>query len=307
MTTITLRARAKINLTLDVGARRPDGYHDIRSVMQTVGLYDVLHVTHTPELPGVRLKVTGPEWSGVPADETNLVHRAAVRVQKVAAARGGLPGDQSGLDITLEKHIPSQAGLGGGSSDAAAALKAAAALFDLRFSAHRLAEIGAALGADVPFFLSGGTALVEGLGERVTPLPPLSPAWWLVLVKPPVGVSTAAAYAALDALPGRPAGSASAGWLDGRQRPGNDFEAVILPAYPPVATAHHLLAETTGPDESFRPLLCGSGAALFQRAASAQDARCVAARVEAKALGKAWVTRTEGPGSEEAENWEPSQ
>jgi 4-diphosphocytidyl-2-C-methyl-D-erythritol kinase len=290
MTTITLRARAKINLTLDVGARRPDGYHDIRSVMQTVALHDILTLTHTPSTPGVRLRVTGPEAAQVPADETNLVHKAAVRVQKVAAARGVFAGDRSGLDITLEKRIPSQAGLGGGSSDAAAALKAADALFGLELSARRLAEIGAALGADVPFFLIGGTALVEGLGERVTPLPALSPAWWLVLVKPPVGVPTAMAYAALDALTGRVPGAATAEWQAGGRGLGNDFEAVILPDYPAVAAAYHLLAETTGPDESFRPLLCGSGAALFRRAASEDDARRMAARVEAQALGETWVT-----------------
>lgn len=290
--TTTRRAWAKINLTLDVGARRADGFHDIRSVMQTVRLCDVLRVTRAPRTPGVRLGVTGPESSGVPADETNLVHRAAVRVQKIAAARGLLSAGRSGLDIALEKHVPAQAGLGGGSSDAAAALLAAASLFGLELSPRRLAEIGAALGSDVPFFLIGGTALAEGLGERVTPLPALSPAWWLVLVKPPVGVPTAAAYAALDAAPGRVPGGATAAWLGGRQRPGNDFEAVILPASPPVAAAYGSLAETTGPDESFTPRLCGSGSALFRRAASEEDARRIAARVEARGLGKTWVTRT---------------
>ncbi len=307
MTTITLQARAKINLTLDVGARRADGYHGIRSVMQTVALHDVLTLTHTPEKPGVRLRVTGPEASGVPADETNLVHKAAVRVQKVAAARGVLAGDRSGLDITLEKRIPSQAGLGGGSSDAAAALKAADALFGLKLSAERLAEIGAALGADVPFFLHGGTALVEGVGERVIPLPVLSPAWYVVLVKPPVGVSTATAYSALDAHPCRALGAATARWEAGGRSLANDFESVVLPAYPAIAEAYHLLAEITAPDESFRPLLCGSGAALFQRAASAQDARQVAARIEARSLGKTWVTHTTGDEDGESKDWDWSE
>ncbi len=94
MTSITRQAHAKINLTLDVGARRPDGYHDIRSIMQTIALHDTLTVTRTPEQPGVRLVVTGDQAAGVPADESNLVHRAAVRLQKIAAARQILSGNR---------------------------------------------------------------------------------------------------------------------------------------------------------------------------------------------------------------------
>ena len=128
MTSITRRAYAKINLTLDVGLRRPDGYHDIRSIMQTIALHDTLTVTRTPNQPGVVLEVTGDEAEGVPADASNLVHQAAVRLQKTIAARGMLAADQSGLHLRLEKCIPSQAGLGGGSSDAAAALLAVSSL-----------------------------------------------------------------------------------------------------------------------------------------------------------------------------------
>ena len=292
MTTITRHAPAKINLTLDVGARRPDGYHDIRSVMQTVALHDTLTVTPTPEQPGVRLTVTGEEAAGVPADETNLVHRAAVRYQKIAAARQTLPGNQSGLQITLHKRIPAQAGLGGGSSDAAAALLAVNDLFGLALSAGRLTEIGVSLGADVPFFLTGGTALVEGLGERVTPLPPLEPAWPMVLVKPPVGVSTAAAYAALDAQPDRVPGQATKAWLRDECQLSNDFEAVILPAYPEIAMAYAALCWTDRNGESFRPLLCGSGAALFCRAASLEAAQRLADYVRGLNIGKVWVTET---------------
>ena len=193
MKSVTRRAYAKINLTLDVGTRRADGYHEIRSVMQTVALHDTLTVTATPEAPGIHLEVQGEEAAGVPADQTNLVHQAAVRLQKIAAARQTLTGGQCSLHITLHKRIPSQAGLGGGSSDAAAAMLAVNALFGLSLTPRRLSEIGAALGADVPFFLTGGTALAEGLGEKIIPLPPLVPDWPLVVVKPRVGVSTAAA------------------------------------------------------------------------------------------------------------------
>ncbi len=294
MTSLTRPAYAKINLTLDVGARRPDSYHDIRSVMQTIGLHDTLTVTHTLDVAGVRLEVTGDEAGGVPADESNLVHRAAVRLQKVAAARGSVPGNQSGLHILLHKRIPSQAGLGGGSSDAATTLRTVNDLLGLALSHGRLTEIGAALGADVPFFLTGGTALVEGLGERVTALPPLYPPWYLVIVKPPAGVSTAAAYAALDALPGRVPGAATEAWLRGERNPANDFEQVVFPNYPEVAAAHALLRQTEQIDESFSPRLCGSGACVFRRVSTVEEGERLAGEVEAAGVGKVWVTATQG-------------
>lgn len=292
MTSLTREAYAKINLTLDVGARRPDGYHDIRSIMQTISLHDTVTIRRTRDVPGVRLEVTGDAGAGVPTDESNLVHRAAMRIQKVAAARGTLPGDQSGLHILLHKRIPSQAGLGGGSSDAAATLLTVNAALGLALSPARLAEIGAALGSDVPFFLTGGTALVEGLGERVSALPPLSPPWLLVIVKPSVGVSTAAAYAALDALPGRIPGSATNSWQQGGQDPANDFEQVIFPAYPEVAAAYQTLRWTEETGECFTPLLCGSGAAIFRRVASAEEARRLTDHISEAGMGKAWIAET---------------
>ncbi len=294
MNQITCRAFAKINLTLDVSPRRADGYHDIRSVMQTIALHDTVTVTTAPDTPGVHLEVVGEEADGVPADETNLVHKAAVRGQKIAAARGILPGNQSGLHILLHKRIPSQAGLGGGSSDAAAALMTASSLLGLALSPARLGEICASLGADVPFFLSGGTALAEGLGEKITPLPALAPDWPLVVVKPNAGVPTAAAYAALDAVRNRKSSGATQRWLNGEQVPFNDFEAVILPAYPEVAAAYAVLSQTAEDGESFRPLLCGSGSALLLRASSQTAAEQIAARVKAAEVGKVWVTRTIG-------------
>ena len=296
MTSLTRLARAKINLTLDVGVRRSDGYHDIRSVMQTLALHDTLTVTRTMNVPGVRLEVTGDEARGVPADESNLVHRAAVRLQKIAAARGSIPGSHSGLHILLHKRIPSQAGLGGGSSDAAATLLAVNGLLGLALPHARLAEIGATLGADVPFFLTGGTALVEGLGERVTPLPPLTPDRPLVIVKPPLGIPTAAAYAALDALPDRVPGQATAAWLRGERQMSNDFEAVVFPNYPEVAAAHALLHQTDQTLRSFSALLCGSGAAVFCAVPTEAAARELAERARALDIGRVWVTTTQGAG-----------
>lgn len=294
MSQITCLAYAKINLTLDVGPRRADGYHDIRSVMQTIALHDTLTVTAAPDTPGVHLEVVGEEADGVPADETNLVHKAAVRGQKIAAARGVLPGNRSGLHLLLHKRIPSQAGLGGGSSDAAAALVAVSRLVGLSLPPARLGEIGASLGADVPFFLFGGTALAEGLGEKVTPLLALAPGWPLVVVKPAAGVSTAAAYAALDAVRDREVSNATQRRLNGEQILFNDFETVILPAYPEVAAAYAVLSQTAELGESFKPLLCGSGSALFLRASSQAAAEQIAAWVRAAEVGKVWVTRTIG-------------
>ena len=287
----TRHAHAKINLTLDVGPRRPDGYHDIRSVMQTLRLHDTVTAA-LADAPGVSLAVTGEEADGVPADASNLVHQAAVRLQKIAAARGISGGSQRGLAISLHKRIPSQAGLGGGSSDAAATLLAVNSLFGLALSTVRLSEIGAALGADVPFFLTGGTALAEGLGERITPLPPAAP-WPLIVVKPSAGVSTAAAYTALDVMPGRRAGTATERRLGGEGIVSNDFEAVILPAYPEVATAYALLS-LAAEGGAFTPLLCGSGAALFLRTSTRSAAEAAAASVRAAGIGKIWVTETIG-------------
>ena len=202
-----------------------------------------------------------------------------------------MPRNQSGLHILLHKRIPSQAGLGGGSSDAAAALVAVSHLLGLTLSPTRLAEVAASLGADVPFFLTGGTALAEGLGEKIRSLAPLAPNWPLVIVRPSTGVSTAAAYAALDGVRGRYPRKATQRWLLGQQVFSNDFEAVILPAYPEVAAAYAALSQTAEGGESFKPLLCGSGSALFLRASSPAAAEQIAARITAVEVGKVWVTQ----------------
>jgi len=281
MTSLTCRAYAKINLTLDVGPPRPDGYHPIRSVMQTVALHDTLTVTLTPGKQGIVLEVTGEESTGVPADASNLVHRAASQ----------LAGPDTGLHILLRKRIPSQAGLGGGSSDAAAALKTVNTLLDLGLPQVRLAEIGAALGADIPFFLTGGTALAEGLGDVITPLPPLSPPWHLILAKPPIGVSTAAAYAALDADLNRMPGASTEAWLCGGRRPFNDFDATIFSKYPEIAAVAASFRKTAESGESFAPLLCGSGATVFCRVSTAERASQIANDMRSSEV-RTWVTST---------------
>ncbi|MCL4514235.1 MAG: 4-(cytidine 5'-diphospho)-2-C-methyl-D-erythritol kinase [Firmicutes bacterium] len=183
--TIKVRAYAKVNLTLDVLGKRPDGYHELESIMQSIGLYDTLEFKNASS--GVQIHCSHPE---VPADESNLVYKAARALQE----RFGLAG---GAEIRLEKAIPVAAGLAGGSADAAGALVGLNALWGLHLSQRELGEVAAGLGSDVNFCLTGGTALAQGRGERITVLP-AAPNFWLVLLKPRFGVSTAEVYRGLD-------------------------------------------------------------------------------------------------------------
>lgn len=195
MTTLTEGAFAKINLTLDVLDRREDGYHDIRSILQTVALRDDIEL----------LLDTGTGWhiecetAGIPLDETNLAWRAA----RVFFDTFG--GEPDGLTIRITKRIPSGAGLGGGSADAAAVLRALNRWKDYPLSVYALCELGAQIGSDVPFCVLCGTALAEGRGERLTKLPD-TPEMFTVICKPDVCFSTPALYAKLDdvALAKRP-------------------------------------------------------------------------------------------------------
>lgn len=184
-----VRAPAKVNLGLEVLGRRPDGYHEVRTVLATVDLEDTLRFEVEPDgLPGrVRLTCDDP---GVPEDETNLVARAAALLER------RFPGRLPALRIHLAKRIPAGRGLGGGSSDAAATLVALDRWFALGASGSELRELAAQIGMDVPFLVGGGTAVAVGRGDRVFPLAEaieLS----LVLLIPDFGVSTPAAYAGL--------------------------------------------------------------------------------------------------------------
>ena len=184
-----IRCAAKLNLSLDVTGRREDGYHTLDSIFQSVDVYDILTLTVT-DGDGIALHCDTP---GVPCDESNLAWKAAV--QFLAAA-----GQAYHVDIVLEKHIPSGAGMGGGSSDAAGVLYGLNELLGCGFSNEKLREIGAKLGADVPFILLGGTALARGIGEKLKPLSPLPETVNFVIVKGEESISTPAAYKAIDAL-----------------------------------------------------------------------------------------------------------
>lgn len=182
-------APAKINLGLDVVGRNADGYHTLETVFQTVSLYDRLWVSYDPGGHGISFSVDSPD---IPADENNLAWRAAARFLDAAHLSGGVA-------IRLEKHIPSEAGLGGGSSDSAAVLRALQELCGDPLPEEKLQKVALSLGADVPFLLHGGTAYATGVGEDLTPLPPFL-ARHIVLAKGHAGVSTKEAYAKIDAL-----------------------------------------------------------------------------------------------------------
>lgn len=181
------KAYAKINLVLNIGDLRPDGYHDIQTIMQSLELHDDVTVEQTG---GTGITVTA-SVDTIPTDESNL----AVKAVKAFAAKTGVPAD--GLSIHIEKRIPVAAGLGGGSSDAAATLRALNVLYETNLSVDELAEIGIEVGSDVPFCVHGGCAYVEGKGDMVVPTTPL-PQCIIVVGKPDLTVSTEKMYQRYD-------------------------------------------------------------------------------------------------------------
>jgi 4-diphosphocytidyl-2-C-methyl-D-erythritol kinase len=187
--TVTARVPAKLNLQLGVGRLRPDGFHNVVTVYHAVGVYD--EITAAPS-KGLGLAVVGPHAHGVPLNETNLAARAA----RLLAAHAKMPAD---VHLTIHKNIPVAAGLAGGSADAAGALVACDALWGLRSDRSELVSIAAELGSDVPFALTGGTAVGAGRGERLTPALARGELNW-VLVYADGELSTATIYAACDRL-----------------------------------------------------------------------------------------------------------
>ena len=186
--TVTLKALAKINLGLDVLGRRDNGYHDVRMVMQTIYLYDNVTIEKTQE-PGIQVETN---LFYLPVNEDNIAYKAA----KMLIDEFQI---QSGVRITLEKHIPVAAGMAGGSSNAATVLVGMNRLFSLKLSMEDLMRRGVSLGADVPYCVMRGTVLAEGIGEVLTPLPPM-PNCAILIAKPGISVSTKTVYEKLDAL-----------------------------------------------------------------------------------------------------------
>jgi 4-diphosphocytidyl-2-C-methyl-D-erythritol kinase len=271
---LILPAYAKLNLTLDVTGRRPNGYHDIDSVMQTISLHDLIWIERTD----CRVfDVVGPAIEG-----ENLVLKAARELE-------GHVGRALPFTIRLFKRVPMGAGLGGGSADAAAFLKAANLLYELKLKPVELVEIATAVGQDVPFLLSGGTARATGLGSTVAPLPAVPSSWRFLVVCPPLKISTRAVYEAVDGsvpsarrTPGLVGALKSVGNL---HLFGNDLEAASRRLFPQLDEALNRLHDAV-PGLT----MSGTGAARFAVFTSRSDADAALATVR-KIGYPVWVCR----------------
>jgi 4-diphosphocytidyl-2-C-methyl-D-erythritol kinase len=290
MPSITVRAFAKINLSLRVSDKRADGFHEVQTILQAIDLSDRL-------ICGARRGAFEIVCStpGVPTDRTNLVWRAAQRLWD-AAGREGAPRDAL---IRLHKKIPMQAGLGGGSSDAAAALLALRTVWRLQVADEALLAIAAGLGSDVPFFLVGGTVLGLGRGDEVYPLEAL-PRWWVVLILPPFGVPTADAYGWLDEQRARTSASAELRSLPGtwRGRMGllvpmvplvNDLEPPVIERHPVIG---QLIKRLVGLGATLAAM-SGSGSTVFGIFPTANAAKMASRRLSASGA-RTLVARMQG-------------
>lgn len=272
------RAYAKINLGLDVLRRRPDGYHEVKMVMQTVDIYDDLFLEKT-EKPGVELQIEGSELT---AGKDNLICRAAELFMEEKGIAGG-------VKIRLVKRIPIAAGMAGGSSDAAATLRGMNELWETGCSAQELQKLGVRLGADIPYCVVGGTMLSEGIGEILTPLP-APPECVLLIAKPEISVSTKFVYENLhaDTLKSHPDidGMVEAirrGQLEGiTERMGNVLETVTTRTYPVIEEIKTVMKEK-GAENA---LMSGSGPTVFGIFGQKEQAEAAAAILRERDLAK---------------------
>ncbi len=286
----TVRAPAKINLHLRILGRRPDRFHEVCTLLQSVDLHDTLAFRRRPGPLTVRSRS-----SGMPRDRANLVWAAASALWTAS----GRPGEPAGAAVTVTKRIPAAAGLGGGSSDAAGALRGLCAVWGIAASDGWLRAVASRVGSDVPYFLRGGAALARGRGERIRGLPDIEPLW-VVLGCPSFGVSTADAYRWFDAPSGpERTGEAAAlprGWRRGLRGLGNDLEAVVAERHPEVGGMIERLRRTG----ALRAGMTGSGSTvygLYPTPAAARTARLAARRrgwrtVLTRTTGRAEFART---------------
>ena len=254
-----LRALAKINLGLDVTGKRPDGYHEVRMIMQNIQMFDQLEIERS-EQPGIRIETN---LSFLPCNENNLVYKAADLLMKEFDIR-------EGLDVKLSKFIPVAAGMAGGSSDAAAVLYGVNRMYGLGLSQEELMKRGVRIGADVPYCLMRGTALAEGIGEVLSPLPPMPPCNILV-AKPGISVSTKFVYENLHANELRADQHPDIdGILEALRRQdlkgmtecmkdGNVLETVTVPAHPVIQK----IKDTMEEQGALAALMSGSGPTVF--------------------------------------------
>lgn len=255
MRELKLKAKAKINLGLDVVRKREDGYHEVRMIMQMINLYDKITLRKKTE-PGITVTAN---LSYLPVNEDNLVYRAAKLLMDEFQVDGG-------LEIELQKYIPVAAGMAGGSTDAAAVMVGVNRMFQLGLNKKQLMERGVKIGADVPFCIMRGTALAEGIGEELTPLPAM-PHCSLVIAKPKIHVSTKFVYGNLKVgeLTEHPD-------IDGQvqalrennleqlvTRMGNVLETVTIPAYPVIDEIKHTMMKYG----AMGAMMSGSGPTVF--------------------------------------------
>ena len=286
LTSILLKARAKINLTLDVTGKREDGYHFVKMIMQTISLYDTLLIKKVQK-PGIWLKCD-VKW--LPCDERNIAYKAAALMIETF-------GIKEGVSISIRKRIPVAAGLAGGSADCAAVIKGMNEIFKLGLDEEKLMELGSKLGSDVPFCIMEGTALAEGTGNiltRIDNCPELN----IVLVKLPVSVSTATVYKNLNCyeLPFHPDTEKMLVYIKNKDDEGiasalsNVLETVTIKMHPRIDTIKDKLVEKG----ALGAVMSGSGPTVFGIFADKQAA-CEAAdslRSEMK-LKNVYVVKTE--------------
>ena len=255
MDLMQLRAMAKINLGLDVVRKREDGYHEVRMIMQTIHLFDRLHIKKTKE-PGIQIS---SNLYYLPVNENNLIHKAAALLMDEFSIT-------EGVEFRLEKHIPVAAGMAGGSTDAASTMFGVNRLFGLNLSMGKMMELGVRLGADVPYCVMRGTALAEGIGEKLTRITPV-PHMWILIAKPQINVSTRLVYEQLDM-----GGIQKHPDIDGiiraieaqdvvriAQSMGNVLENVTVPLYPVIETIKQDMLS----HGAINAMMSGSGPTVF--------------------------------------------
>lgn len=283
MDKLELKALGKINLGLDILGRRENGYHDVRMVMQTVYLYDRVILEKTRET-GIEISTN---LSYLPVNENNIAYKAAELLQREFGIR-------EGIRISLEKHIPVAAGMAGGSSNAAAVLFGMNRMFDLGLSEEGLKERGVTLGADVPYCIMRGTVLAEGIGEILTPLPPL-PKCYVLIAKPPLSASTKTVYEKIDreGIKGHPdIDGILAGLREGdldrvAGSMGNVLEQVMLEEHPVLQRIKDVMVGSG----ALNAMMSGSGPTVFGIFTSRGRARAAAARLKRQTpVKQAYVT-----------------
>lgn len=292
---IKLKSRAKINLTLDVIAKREDGYHDLEMIMQTVGLYDSIFIKKTDK-DEIVIKTN---LHYLPTDERNITYKAAKLIKDEF-------GISKGVYIELTKRIPVAAGLAGGSGNGAAVIKGMNRLFDLDLSMKKMMELGEHLGSDVPYCLMEGTALAKGRGEILTQLNPC-PHFYVLLAKPDISVSTASVYKNLDlkTVKEHPKTNAVLDAIANGNKTGiytglcNVLETVTIHQRPIVKEIKNYIAE----QGSCGVLMSGSGPTVFALFEKRETAKEAAKKVKEKFnIKDVYVTEIYNPSGEKGRN-----